>query len=425
MSRRSWLRGLVGVPVLAALPGLAGCTPPLAPARPTAPISSTPSTRPAPGARSVADEQSLVDRWVSSVRAGDDAAHRNLIGGADRGFAATADTIWRNLRTLGPELLTVTVTARGEPVSAARRAVLGADAASTETRISWRLVGQTRPAQTAVWLTFTGTDDTVRWSGTTDLPPGWSQPLPIPIWWLERIEVDTTDSVVLIRAQPVTAPERTPWPALAAAVGSQATRRLGRLRTEPVVVQLPGSAQTFARATAQPAARALAGITVPAGPDPATAPAQVVVNPAVVAAGVDRLDLTLTHELVHAVLDAPARPAPMCTDEGTADAVALDAYPALAAAETARLLRELAGRVPTVPDDDAFTPTADDLDHAYALAWTACRFVADRRGWSGLRRLGDRLADDRTIAWWRQVGYDSVAAFERGWADWLRHETPG
>lgn len=433
-SRRRWLGLIVAVPMAGLSVGtFAGCSAPQDPA-------PDPSGSPDPGSgRTVQAEQQLADRAVAAARAGDQAAYRGVIGAGDPTFTITAERLWDNLAATDLDRLAITVSARREPLVPDRQNLLGVDAAATRATLGWRLAGQRRTVESEIWLTFTGAGDDLRWSGTTDHPtPTSSGARPVPVWWTEPVMVDHTDDVVVIRAASVASPAATSWAALATTAARQATRHLGARGRDRYVVEVPGTAAGFLAATGQPDAIGLAALTVPGGPDPKTAPALVVLNPKLLDPATpvpspapttadspaDRLGLTLTHELVHAVLDAPARPAPLWIEEGTADAVAFAAYPALAEFELSRLAADLGDRTAQLPDDADFTPRATGLDQTYALAWTASRFIVEQQGgWTVLLRIGDQLADDPGLAWWRTLGPTSLAEFERAWGSWLRGQS--
>lgn len=395
--------------------GVSGCTVGAETPDPSDPVGT--------GDRSVQDEQGLLDRIVAAVRTGDAAAYRAVLGPDDPSFVVTADLIWRNLVAVAPEEFTLTASDRREPVGSDRRRLFSADVAVTETTLGWRLPGQSRASRCTVWLTLAGQGDDLRWCGATDRPaqtPG-SSAVPVPLWWTEPVLVDRADSVVVIRSATVSPPSGSAWPTLARSARDQATRHLPDHRTDLAVVEVPGSRAGFTIAAGQPEAAALAAITVSAGPDPQNAPATVVLNPSTATQTAARCGLILTHELVHAVLDAPARPAPLWIEEGIADAIAFDAYPMSAEAELSRLVTGLDGRSPRLPADADFTPRAADLDQTYALAWTACRFVVEEQGgWPALARVNDQLAEDPEHAWWRTLGQSSVRDFEHAWGGWLR-----
>lgn len=409
-SRRAVLGRILLVPAVGLLTGCTG-------ASPTPATDASAATSAAD--RTVRDEQRLVDRLCEAVRTGDVAPYRRLIGGGDAAFAATADQLWRNLVELAPPTFTMTVSARREPLTPTRRGLLEADALSTETTLIWNVTTSPRPAQSTVWLTFTGAGDDVRWAGTEDRPDTAVSTVPIPVWWTDAIEVDRAAQFVLIRATSAPSPRFSSWSAIVRTAVNQARQRVPATTAGPWVVQLPANAAGFVSATGQPAASALAALTVAAGPDPTTAPAQVVLSSDVADQSADRVGFTLTHEMVHVLLDAPARPAPLWVEEGTADAVAFDAYPSLAEAELSRLARSLAGKALVLPEDSSFDPADADLDIVYARAWSACRFLVERRDWETLLSVGTLLADDPKGAWWTTAGFGSLREFERAWATWL------
>jgi hypothetical protein len=91
----------------------------------------------------------------------------------------------------------------------------------------------------------------------------------------------------------------------------------------------------------------------------------------------------LTHELTHVATRASARlTPPLWVDEGFADYVAYlgtSLRPRDIAADLLGSPRALAG-LDDLPSDTAFDPTTGEVGVAYAQAWLAMRFVAQRGG---------------------------------------------
>jgi len=382
--------------------------------------SAGPTSSPAP-----AGLQRVVDLLTRAALAGDLSGYRAQLSTADPHFGSTTDMLWGNLRALRPQDLRIAVSAARVPLSASRAAVLGPDAFVAQATLAWQLPGQRAEATATVWLTFTGTGDSLRLAGTTDGPAASAPPAGTPLWWLEPVTMVTggipgLSAYALVVATGAASPRGSTWAGLAAKSVTQATRRA--VPADLVVLLVPGDVSRFVQVTGEPATVGLAGLTVVTGLDPMTAPSAVVVNPETAGRlDPDQLGLLLTHESVHAAMRSPSADAPLWIEEGFADAVAFDAYPRLARANLAELLTEASdnGAPAHPPADDAFAPDAGHLDLSYQLAWSACRFIADQRGWSALESVASQVTADPRAPWWTTAGQPSAAAFDRAWSAWL------
>jgi hypothetical protein len=121
---------------------------------------------------------------------------------------------------------------------------------------------------------------------------------------------------------------------------------------------------------------------------------RIVVNPKAARLNSNALQSVLEHELVHVATRSPDTPAPMWAEEGLAEWVSIRAHPGQRSGGTDELLLRVRedGAPRTFPADGRFEASADDLELAYAEAWLACRFIADRYSESQLGRLYAELA---------------------------------
>ncbi len=158
------------------------------------------------------------------------------------------------------------------------------------------------------------------------------------------------------------------------------------------------------------------------GPDPATAPVHIVVNP--VASGKLTpvgVSVLLAHEATHIATHSVDSPAPAWVVEGLADHVAYSAYPGAGRAAVATLVAQVRdGRVPrALPEDDRFRTSEDGLGLAYTEAWLACRYVAERYSARQLDQLYRQLDRGSTLDQAARSVLDVTA--EKFVADWRRY----
>lgn len=108
--------------------------------------------------------------------------------------------------------------------------------------------------------------------------------------------------------------------------------------------------------------------------------------------------VVLTHELTHvATRGSTTSEMPLWLVEGFADYVgykSVDISVRSAAGDLAAAVR--AGRVPRgLPSREDFAADSDDLSQAYAEAWLACRYIAERYGDDSLVRLYRFMAESQ------------------------------
>lgn len=335
--------------------------------------------------------QQLVDEFVTAARHG--ASTTALISDRDPVFPARAAIGAANLGRLDWSAMTWSLRpGESEPIET-RRTVLGTAAWVQAVDVRWSLAGQTRQAEEQLWLTFVeepsadGGAPVVRIAGDTDGP---RTDAPSPLWWQQPVTAQRAGSTFLLSARP--APRSL---AQAAAARAAVRKRIGTADRDPhgaLVVELPQSRAVFER-TLGVAAGSYAGVAAaawPMGPDTASAPVHVVVNPELTAQLSDLgRAVLLTHEAVHVATRSPGSPVPTWLVEGYADQIAYRAHPA-GAAPAKEAVRELVrekGAPTTWPAEADFAPGAADLDLAYDLAWTAARSIASAYGDDALNRF--------------------------------------
>lgn len=377
-----------------------------------APTAAAPSTPASEAAGSPAAEsdggraeraQRLLDDFVSAARHGDDTSA--LISDRDPGFPARAAVWAANLRRIDWAAMSWSVTTRTTELDPTRRTELGGDAWVQAVDIGWTLPGQTRAARDEVWLTFvddpgdggTTPAPTTRIAGDGDGPRTGG---PTPLWWQQPVTAQRSRSTLLLAARP----ERT-WLAQAAAARQAVRERIGPADRDPeadLVVELPQSRAVFERALGVPE-RSYAGVAAaawPMGPDTASAPVHVVVNPELTEQLSDLgREVLLVHEAVHAATRSPGSSVPSWLVEGYADQIAYRAHPAGAAParEAVRQLVREKGAPTAWPGEKDFSPDAADLDLAYDLAWTAARSIATTYGDDALNRFYAALDRGATL----------------------------
>lgn len=178
---------------------------------------------------------------------------------------------------------------------------------------------------------------------------------------------------------------------------------VGRSRSEPVVVLVPGTLTDFAGYAGAGAAR-LGAVTVVPGL-PVSEGVRIVVNPTVAQKSADDRVL-LAHESVHAWMRSPRLTGtPGWMIEGIAEAFTATIYPQVADSNGRLVRAAIRGGLPDqLPEVGGATPTG------YALAQLAVQAMVDKVGWPAVfdeaeRRThgGARLADSAILTWYREA----------------------
>jgi hypothetical protein len=167
----------------------------------------------------------------------------------------------------------------------------------------------------------------------------------------------------------------------------------------------------------------IAAVTWADGTNAARAPLRIVVNPSPAGRLSDLgTQLLLAHEATHVATHSVDSPAPAWIIEGFADYIAYQAYPQAPKAAAAPLLdRVRDGNGPaSLPDNQRFRAGTDRLELAYAEAWLACRYVADRYSPEQLTELYRELDSGRSFEQAaRSVLEITPAEFVSGWRHYL------
>jgi hypothetical protein len=334
--------------------------------------------------------------------------------------------IFENLRVLPLTALRLTARSSFGELPASRRHQLGSDSWLQQATISWQLDADAAPAEHMVWLSMVTDATGAKLAGTTDVLDGTSQVQPLPLWWLEPIAVERSDDATALVGSALHSDR--PWARAADTAVTKIRPQLGAVDhgwSGTLVVEVAGTTANYERVLGVPPGSygQIAAATWPEGGNLARAPLRIVVNSATAAKLSDvGLQLLLAHEATHVATHSVDSPAPLWAIEGFADYVAYQAYPEARKAAAAPLLARVRdGRGPsTLPDPDRFRAAKDRLDLAYAEAWLACRYVAERYSPAQLNQLYQQLdSGTRLDAATRLVLDISAAQFVSGWRRYL------
>ncbi len=107
----------------------------------------------------------------------------------------------------------------------------------------------------------------------------------------------------------------------------------------------------------------------------------------------------LRHEITHLATRSPGSAAPLWMVEGLAEWVAIGAEPGRSSSGTAELLAAVrrGGPPGSLPADANFVPGSPNLNRAYAEAWLACSYIAERYSSIRLGRLYGQLDRGRSV----------------------------
>ena len=367
--------------------------------------------------------QTVLDQLINAARAGDRAAFTSMVSTRDSAFRPRAQMIFENLRVLPLSTLQLTVRPRLAHLRGDRHRELGDASWVQEAVLRWQLPSDAAPAQHTVWLTMVVEGQQTRLAGTTDIP-GSGQPAPLPLWWLEAVRVERTPKATALVSKAINSPNR--WARSADAVTTKIRPSVaGVVRgwSGSLVLEVPGSSETFEQVLGARGSSVdhSAAVTRAVGPDPATAPLHIVVNPVasskLTPVGVSVL---LAHEATHMATHSVDSPAPAWVVEGLADQVAYTAYPDARRAAAPLVAQLRAGRVPrALPEDDRFHTSDDGVGLAYTEAWLACRYVAEKYSPRQLAQLYRQLDRGSTLD--RAARSVLNVSAEKFVADWRRY----
>jgi hypothetical protein len=362
---------------------------------PTTPAPSSIETRPAaPESSRLNLVRATVDALAKAARTGDRPGFDRLLSNRDPSFADRARLLYGNLSSLPLTTLRMRVDPTQVELSNARRKLLGQSAWLQRVIVTWRLAGDGDEVEHRVWLTFLDSGGEVKIAGAIDEPPG-GPPEPKPSWWLGPLTARESGGVTMLAGsgQSIDRWIKLAGPALRN-VREQLPNGLGRSWNRQVVIEVPAAQRDFESVLGERTGThaSIAAVTYRAGVEGDAI--RIVVNPKAARLNSSALQSVLEHELVHVATRSPDTPAPMWAEEGLAEWVSIRAHPGQRSGGTDELLRRVRGdgAPRAFPADERFEASADDLELAYAEAWLACRFIADRYSESQLGRLYAELA---------------------------------
>jgi hypothetical protein len=324
--------------------------------------------------------RATVDALVRATRTRDRAGFERLISDRDPTFPDRARSLYDNLSTLPLTQLQMRVEPGELGLAEARSQLLGSGAWAHRADVSWRLAGDDGDVEHQVWLTFVSDGGQVRLAGTADEPPNNIRE-PKPSWWLGPLTARERGGVTVVVGSGQ-ALDR--WARLAATALDNARDHLPEgLRltwSGRVVIEVPATQRDFELVLGEPTGSygSIAAVTRRAGTEGGTI--RIVVNPKAEQLTSSALRAVLEHEIVHVATRSPESPAPIWVEEGLAEWVSTQTHPGqLSDASDNVLARVRAHGAPrTFPSDEEFRISEHDLRLAYAEAWLACRYIADR-----------------------------------------------
>jgi hypothetical protein len=373
---------------------LVGCS------APTTPAPSSNETRPAaPGSSRLNLVRSTVDALAKAARTGDRPGFDQLLSDRDPSFADRARLLYSNLSSLPLTTLRMRVDPTQVELSDARRKLLGPSAWIQRVIVTWRLAGDGDEVEHRVWLTFLDAGGEVKIAGAIDEPRG-DPPEQMPSWWLGPLTARESGGVTMLAGSGQSIDR---WIKLAGAaltnVREHLPNGLGTSWNRQVVIEVPAAQRDFESVLGERAGSyaSIAAVTYRAGVDGDAI--RIVVNPKAARLNSSALQAVLEHELVHVATRSPDTPAPMWAEEGLAEWVSIRAHPGQRSGGTDQLLLRVRGdgAPRAFPADGRFEASADDLEVAYAEAWLACRFIADRYSEAQLGRLYAELAHGNSL----------------------------
>lgn len=370
---------------------------------PSPEVSLTPA-RIDSAAQQVAGERTLA-RFTQGASVQDSAVTASTVATTDPAFADDVERLSRNIYQL--DELGWRVTERRSGLNEARQRVLGQQAWTAQTVVTWKMAGDRYPSQHKIWVTFTPEDEAnpsgnQQIAGIADGPVGESAK---PLWWVEAITVKVRGKVTVMAGSRADANE---WLADAtsalnnvdrASLGSAAKSWDSRLSlVVPSNDRLVEAVLGVGRGTYGD----IAASTVPdsIARDSKEVPLRIVMSPKT---NSNRdLDLVvLTHELVHVATDSAHSAAPVWFVEGIAEEVAYSSYPWAAEAQQAALrdnLKKKLGSAPAkLPSDADYEPGAPDLAESYLRGWLAVHELTRLLGGLGMAEFYADASEDGEI----------------------------
>jgi hypothetical protein len=324
--------------------------------------------------------RATVDALAEAARTGDRGGFDRLLSNRDPSFRDRGRLLFDNLSTLPLTTLRMRVEPTQYDLSEPRRKVLGPTAWVQRAVVTWRLAGDDAEVEHRIWLTFLETAGEAKIAGTIDEPAG-SPPEQKPSWWLGPLSAGQRGGVTVVVG---TGQSLDRWSSLAAAalgnVRQMLPTGLGGSWNRQAVIEVPATQRDFESVLGKPAGShtSIAAVTHRVGA--AGEAMRIVVNPKAAPLTSSALQSVLEHEMVHVATRSPDSAAPMWVEEGLAEWVSMRAHSGQRSGGTDELLLRVRseGAPRAFPADRRFEAGASNLELAYAEAWLACRFIADR-----------------------------------------------
>jgi hypothetical protein len=321
-----------------------------------------------------------IDALLNAARAGDRVSFERLISDRDPAFPDRARLLYGNLSSLPLTALQARVEQPQVKLAGGRAQLLGSGAWAQRAVIRWRLAGDDADVEHRVWLTFLSDGGQARLAGTVDEPPDAIHEQK-PSWWLGPLTARERGGITVVVGS---APALDRWAELAATALDNVQHHLPdgqRLSwSGHVVVEVPATNRDFDLVLGEPTGSygSIAAVTRRVGT--AGGATRIVVNPKAAQLPSSELQAVLEHEMVHVATRSPDSPAPIWAEEGLAEWVSTQAHPGQLAEATDDVLTRVRahGAPRSFPSDRQFHIGEQDLQLAYAEAWLACRYIADR-----------------------------------------------
>jgi hypothetical protein len=385
--RRLWVAALTLLVVGCSFPAAAPA-PPGSSARVMTPDSSQ-----------LGQARATVDVLLNAARTRDRTSFERLISDRDPAFPDRARLLYTNLSNLPLTRLQARVEQAQFALAETRAQLLGSGAWVQRAIVSWRLAGDDADVEHRVWLTFLSDGGQVRLAGTADEPPDAIHEQK-PSWWLGPLTARGRGRITVVGGSDR---ELDRWAKLAAAALDNVQHHLPdgqRLSwSGHVVMEVPATYRDFELVLGEPTGSygSIAAVTRRLGT--ASGPTRIVINPIAAQLPSRALQAVLEHEIVHVATQSPDSPAPMWAEEGLAEWVSTQAHPGQLAESTDLVLARVRadGAPRSFPSDQRFQVGEQDLQLAYAEAWLACRYIADRYSKVELGRLYAELDRGRSL----------------------------
>jgi hypothetical protein len=343
--------------------------------------------------------RATVDALVKATRAGDRAGFDRLISDQDPSFSDRARLLYENLSTLPLTRLQMRVEPTEFGLSEARQRLLGPNAWLHRAVVTWRLSGDSTEVEHLVSLTFLEVGGEIKVAGAIDEPPG-TVGAQKPSWWLGPFTGREWDGVTVLAGSGQSADG---WvrhgEAALANVRQKLPDGLGAPWNGRVVLEVPATQRDFESVLGKTTDgyASIAAVTHQAGMT--SGAIRIVVNPKAAQLRPSALQALLEHEMVHVATRSPESPAPIWAEEGLAEWVSTEAHPGQLSEATDEVLTRVRtyGAPRSFPSDHEFQVGEHNLRSAYAEAWLACRYIADRYSEIQLGRFYAELDRGRSL----------------------------